>query len=70
MALPSDMQIVPVILLKRDVDKLNALVKTRRWRSRSVLMRELIERALLALPECSANGANQVTAEQPANRAA
>lgn len=70
MALPSDMQIVPVILLKRDVDKLNALVKTRRWRSRSVLMRELIERALLALPECSANGANQTPTEQPANRAA
>ena len=70
MALPSDMRIIQVVLLVGDVRKIDALAKQRRPQSRSAVVRDLIHRALLALPECSANGANQTPTEQPANRAA
>ena len=54
MALPNDMQVVPVILLKRDVEAIDQLARSLR-QSRSEFLRTLITDGLVAfsLPTCS-----------------
>lgn len=54
MALPDDMQVVPVILLKSDVQKIERLRKTLR-QSRSEFLRNLVAPAIaaLSLSNCS-----------------
>lgn len=54
MALPDDMQIAPVVLLKRDVEKIDSLAKSQRM-SRSAFLRTLIADALasFSLSDCS-----------------
>lgn len=66
--LPEDMQDASVILLRRDVGRLNMLVRTRRWRSRSILIREMVETLLprfeaTFLPDCSVERANDADTE-------
>jgi hypothetical protein len=51
MPLPEDMQVVPVILLKRDVERIDAIVNARLHqgrRSRSEFLRDLIVEGLAA----------------------
>lgn len=54
MALPDDMQVVPVILLKSDVQKIERLRKALR-QSRSEFLRNLVAPAIaaLSLSDCS-----------------
>lgn len=54
MALPNDMQIVPVVLLKRDIELIDALRKQQRM-SRSEFLRTVIAAAVkpLFLPDSS-----------------
>ena len=54
MALPSDMQTVPVVLLKRDIERIDILRKQQRM-SRSEFLRTVIAAAVqpLFLPDCS-----------------
>lgn len=66
MALPDDMQVVPVILLKEDVRAVEKLARERR-QSRSEFLRNLIAAALPAflMPEsslCETKGSHKESA--------
>lgn len=68
MVLPSDMQIAPVVLLKRDVEKIDSLARSQRM-SRSAFLRTLIADALasFSLPDCSLAETKESTKEPSAS---
>lgn len=68
MALPNDMEIVKVILPKSYLPKIDALIAAGQ-RSRSAIIRRMVERALgidFLMPHCSANRTEEVPADQTA----
>lgn len=74
MALPDDMQVVPVILFKDDVQKIDRIVKAQRrqFSSRSAYLRSIIEDAVssFSLPSCSVEETRESREKQPAEAAA
>lgn len=71
MALPNDMQVVPVILFKRDVETIDQLARSMR-KSRSEFLRTLITDGLVAfsLPVCSSEETVSAKEAQTADVAA
>lgn len=67
MALPNDMQVVPVILFKYDVELIDQLARSLR-QSRSEFLRTLIADGLVAfsLPISSPEETNDCSKKQPA----
>lgn len=74
MALPEDMQIVPVILFKDDVKKIDKILKAKRrqFSSRSAYLRSVIEAAVssFSLPSCSLEETSGSNEKQPESSAA
>lgn len=68
MALPNDMQVVPVILLKDDVRRIDKLAGSLR-QSRSEFLRNLITDGLVAfsLSACLSEDAEYVSENHPAD---
>lgn len=68
MALPNDMQVVPVILFKQDVERIDQLARSLR-QSRSEFLRTLITDGLVAfsLPARFSEEPNDPAKIQPAN---
>ncbi len=66
MALPNDMQVVPVILLKSDVRRIDKLAGSLR-QSRSEFLRTLITDGLVAfsLPDCLSEDTGEAFENQP-----
>lgn len=68
MALPDDMEIVKVILPKKYLPKIDALVAPGQ-RSRSAVIRRMVERMLgidFFVPECSVDGPSKANENHPA----